>query len=116
MEEIKTWQEMFELMKERPSPFYKILLKAAETHYRKNKNYASAADPFSNFKMCEAFGITAEQGVLVRMSDKWSRIVNLASGVKDLVGESIKDTLLDLGVYSLILYTMMVEEEAKIPK
>jgi hypothetical protein len=116
MEEIKTWQEMFELMKERPSPFYKILLKAAETHYRKNKNYASEADPFSNFKQCEAFGIPAEKGVLVRMSDKWSRIINLSGGVEDLVGESLKDTILDLGVYSLILYAMMKEKEAKYTK
>ena len=113
MEEVKTWQDMFELIKERPSPFYKVLLKAAETHYRKNKNYASTTDPFSNFKMCESFGITAEQGVLVRMSDKWSRIVNIASGVKDLVGESMKDTILDLGVYSFILYAMIQEEENK---
>jgi hypothetical protein len=113
MEEVKTWQNMFELMKERPSPFYKILLKAAETHYRKNKNYATAADPFSNFKMCETFGISAEKGVLIRMSDKWSRIINLAGGVEDLVGESMKDTILDLGVYSVILYAMMEEKETK---
>jgi len=108
-----SWEDMIGRMAERPSPFYAVLLKAADTHYRKNKNYASKEDPFSNLKMCESFGVSAEKGVLVRMSDKWSRIINLANGVEDLVGESLKDTILDLGVYSLILYAMIQEEENK---
>jgi len=87
----------------RPSPFYKVLVEAAELHARKNHNYAGiGGDPFRNFRECEDFGIPSWLGVLVRLSDKWSRIKNLASGIPDRVGEAIDETLMDQGVYSLI--------------
>jgi hypothetical protein len=95
----------------RPSPFYKTLLKAADLHSRKNANYAKESDPFSNFRLCEQFGVPAWKGVLVRMSDKWSRIMNLANGVPDLVEESLKDSIMDLGVYAFILVSILEEKK-----
>jgi len=94
----------------RPSPFYDILVRAADIHARKNLNYAGMGDdPFKNFKECEDFGIPAWKGILVRMSDKWMRIKNLANGMPDLVGESLEDTILDLLVYSGIDLCMLRE-------
>jgi len=94
----------------RPSPFYNILVQAADTHARKNLNYAGAGnDPFRNFRECEELNIPAWKGVLVRLSDKWMRIKNLAGGVPDRVGESLEDTLLDLGVYSFITICLLRE-------
>ena len=92
------------------SRFYALLDEIADLHSRKNSNYAND-DPLSNFKECERFGIPAFHGCLVRMSDKWSRIVELAKGKPDAVGESLSDTLKDLSVYSLIAIILLEREK-----
>lgn len=92
--------------------FYEILDEMADLHHRKNNNYAADGDPLSNLRQCEQFGLPAPTGVMVRMGDKWSRLCELMKGKKDLVGESIKDTLMDMAVYS-ILQIIVLEEEAK---
>ena len=78
----------------------------------KNADYANDANPFSNFKLVEDLWIVSlEKGILVRMSDKMSRIANLLENkeakVKD---ESIRDTLLDLANYSIILSLFLNEK------
>lgn len=53
--------------------------------------------------MNEVFGILAWKGCLIRMNDKWARIVRLANKMEPAVnGESILDTLKDLAGYSLL--------------
>ena len=75
---------------------------------KKNADYAGKEDPFRNFRAIETMGLSVKQGILVRMSDKFSRIGTLLSDqsseaqVKD---ESIEDTLLDLINYANILLT-----------
>ena len=81
---------------------------------RKNADYANEHDALANFKACEAFGIPAEIGILVRMTDKLMRISNLIkpgaeAKVKD---ESVLDTLSDLANYSAIL-RIYLEEKGK---
>ena len=79
----------------------------------KNNDYASpdmySLDPhrvFRNFRVCELLGIcSTEQGFLVRLTDKISRLTNLLKpeheqAVKD---ESIDDTLLDVVNYAILL-------------
>jgi len=99
--------------------FYSLLTEMAELHKRKDSDYAGSK-PLSNFDASESFGIPAYKGVLIRMSDKWSRITTLlknenlmdyqANGplVQD---ETIEDTLMDLAVYSLI--TIILRKEFK---
>jgi len=96
------------------SPAYRVLLDAAwQLHIAKNAGYAGhSADPWANFRQCEAFGITAADGVLTRMSDKWSRLQSLwQNPERDMVGESIEDTLKDLSAYALILVCLLQEAE-----
>ena len=92
--------------------FYQLVERMVALHNAKNADYAADDDPFSNFRMCEAFGVPAWKGTLTRMSDKWARIGQLANGkppaVKD---EAIEDTLLDLAVYALI--TIVLKREAE---
>jgi len=57
--------------------------------------------------MSEAFGIPAWKGTLVRMSDKWSRIVQLSQ--KAALNESLRDSLIDLSVYSLLCILLLEE-------
>lgn len=86
----------------------------AVIHDAKNRDYARKADPFSNFRACEAAGISATDGVLTRMSDKWERLVNLIRKEREgetfgVFDESIEDTLLDLANYAVILACLRVE-------
>jgi len=80
--------------------FHQLLKEIGELSDRKNQDYATSSDPFSNFRECERFGVPAWKGVLVRMSDKWSRICNLVG--KEAKNEPLEDSLMDLAVYSLI--------------
>lgn len=94
------------------SRFYELLWEIAEIHGRKNKDYAGTEHPLSNLKESERFGIPAWKGTLVRMSDKWDRIVNLAKHNNPAVkSESITDTLMDLAVYSLLAIILFEEHE-----
>lgn len=93
--------------------FYELIKQMEDLHDRKNANYAEDENPLSNLRECEKFGIPASHGVMVRMSDKWSRLTQLMNGKQDMVGESIKDTLMDMAVYSLLLTILIEEDEAK---
>jgi len=81
---------------------------------KKNDDYAGCYDsPFRNFdNSADIAGITSEQGLLVRMGDKLLRAGNILNtshiSVKE---ESIKDTLLDLSNYALILATRIKDKE-----
>ena len=97
--------------------FYELLARMAVTHADKNHDYSGDADPFANFRECEAFGITAVDGVITRITDKDSRFKNWLKKrrtgnaelrVKD---ETMLDTLQDRAVYTLIL--MVLLEEAR---
>lgn len=70
----------------------------------KNADYANDWNPFANFELVEQLGITSlEKAILVRMSDKMSRIANLVEREAKVKDESISDTLSDLANYSVIL-------------
>lgn len=91
--------------------FYKLVEEIKEIHSKKNRDYAGD-DPLSNLRLCEQFGIPPWLGVLVRMSDKYSRIVQLASGKQPAVKEEkITDTLKDLAVYSLLCVILYKERK-----
>lgn len=78
----------------------------------KNSDYAGISDPFANFKACEMLGIPAEEGIIVRMTDKLMRISNLLKRSAKVKDESILDTLSDLANYSMIL-RMLIESRQK---
>jgi nitrogen regulatory protein PII-like uncharacterized protein len=95
---------------------YIELLHSMETlHINKNAGYAGdSPDAWANFRMCETFGVSAFKGCMVRLSDKYIRVVNLIKNpTNEKVGENIKDTLFDLAAYALIAVCLLEEEEAK---
>lgn len=82
---------------DKPARFDAIVKRMADTYRAKNADYG---DSFG--QSVKEFGYTA---ALVRMSDKFNRLKNLMrtdaqAQVKD---ESIKDTILDLACYSVML-------------
>lgn len=69
----------------------------------KNQDYSIGKDAFRNFRFAEFLDMTVEQGILIRMTDKISRIVTLSSKSPDVAGESLSDSISDLIGYAVIL-------------
>lgn len=68
-----------------------------------NRDQQQAGDTLFNLKVCEILGIvpSAEEGILVRLSDKFMRLISLTkpgreAQVKD---ESVLDTIADIANY-----------------
>ena len=82
---------------------------------KKNKDYTGkdGTDPFGNFKRCELMGIcSTEQGILVRLTDKMSRLSTFAqSGSFEVADESLKDTCMDVINYIILMYAFVQEKE-----
>jgi hypothetical protein len=92
--------------------FYEILEQLADLHSRKNADYANK-DPLSNLRMCELGGIPGWKGVIVRLTDKISRLLTFADKesyqVKD---ESVEDTFRDAAIYSILGLILYQERSA----
>lgn len=83
-----------------------ILNKIHETYIQKNRAYGNSFD-----KSCDTFGPTA---AVVRMSDKWNRLVSLVTNPDIPVGdESISDTLLDLANYCIMTHMWITNNSNK---
>ena len=92
--------------------FHELLKTIKELHDKKQHDYGADEDIFANFRLSELSGVPAWQGSVIRMGDKYSRISNfIKKGEFKFKEESIKDTLMDMAVYSLI--TMILFEEAE---
>lgn len=84
-----------------------------------NREQQNSGDTLFNLRVAELLGIvaTAERGILVRLSDKFMRLISLmAPGVEAQVsGESVRDTIKDIHNYSDYALQMWEErqQEAK---
>lgn len=98
------------------SPFAAVLDEMRDLHAKKSSDYSPGEDPLKNFHAVEAFGLTAFEGVLARLSDKWERIKNLQKKRQEdtrpaVLDESLRDTLIDLCVYGVIALNLFDEEK-----
>jgi hypothetical protein len=91
--------------------FYEYLEIMATIHAQKNLDYGNG-NPLGNFMEAEKLGVTPFKGILIRMSDKWSRICSLVnSGEQHVKDESLIDTLVDLANYAILACVLLEEEE-----
>ena len=75
-----------------------------QTAIAKNSDYGgSNKDPYANFRNSTIAGVSVEQGIVVRMADKISRIGTLLQKEAKVKDEAIEDTLMDLINYTAIL-------------
>ena len=91
--------------------FNELLSHLSALYAAKNKDYAGE-NPLGNFQMCEEFGIPSWKGwkgIMVRLSDKWARIVSLVKNknVAAVKTESVEDTLIDMAAYSLLMVILL---------
>lgn len=71
-----------------------------EVHEIKNRQYAGGNGYLSNLRMCEAMGIPAWKGVIVRMTDKMAKLMNLSNSEGSELQKEVTDAFIDMGVYS----------------
>jgi hypothetical protein len=105
----KQAQQILTIKRSGDPRFYALLDEIADLHSRKSHDYAPQDDPLLNFKATSALGVRPVVGVLVRMTDKWNRIAQLVKG-KTPKNESLRDSLVDLAVYSLLTVILLAEE------
>tara|TARA_Y100000310_G_C20611094_1_gene778045 strand:+ start:891 stop:1313 length:423 start_codon:yes stop_codon:yes gene_type:complete len=84
---------------------------------RKNADYTDSCkggNPFLNFTRCESMGVcSVEQGFLVRLTDKMSRLSTFCNGNKfEVVDESVMDTILDASNYLILLAGYITSQAA----
>jgi hypothetical protein len=89
--------------------FHALLDEVRTLHDSKSHDYTPDSDPLSNLRKCELMGVPAWKGVLVRLTDKWSRIEQLSNG-KVPKHESLRDSLIDNAVYSLLCVILLDEQ------
>lgn len=84
---------------------------------KKNRDYAGndGKEPFANFTRVEAMGIcSTEQGFMVRLTDKMSRLSSiLASGKTNVTNETFDDTLVDVINYIVLLSAYRQDRQLK---
>ena len=89
--------------------------KAHELMKRKNADQAGKAgtEPFANFTRCEAMGIcNTEAGMLVRMTDKLSRLSSFVeAGAFQVKDESLEDTCVDIINYAVLFHSFVQDKK-----
>lgn len=87
-----------------------VFKKCVDISRAKNHDYGGDKDVLYNFRMSEQFGVSVEKGIMVRLSDKFSRIATLIDSEAQVKDEKIEDTLLDMINYASILLFALKEK------
>jgi hypothetical protein len=82
---------------------------------KKNADYAGRGghEPFANFTRVESMGVcSTERGMLVRVTDKMSRLSSfMESGKLEVANESFEDTIVDVINYMVLLHSYVKDKK-----
>lgn len=96
----------------------KLTSTAKEIMRQKNHDYAGQGGekPFANFERCEAMGVcSTEQGFLVRVIDKVSRLSTFVSaGELKVENEGYEDAVLDIINYMILFSAFVADKNEKV--
>ena len=91
--------------------FDKLIEKIRSIHDKKNADYATAKDPYSNFTQAAEFaGVTVDQVFAVLIGIKEARLKELTSTGKVPNNESIQDTRIDAATYAALRASYYYED------
>jgi hypothetical protein len=94
-----------------------ITKQARELMSKKNRDYAGkeGVEPFANFTRVESMGICkTEQGFMVRLTDKMSRLSSFVhAGKMNVQDESFMDTCVDVINYMVLLAAYLKDKESQ---
>lgn len=92
-----------ETKKEENAPFDKVIHEMRETYLAKNADYGN-----SFAETIEEFGFIP---AIARINDKLKRVKNMVKGQKMNVNESMRDNLIDIAVYSILIVLELDNQE-----
>ena len=93
----------------------KTCQKCLITMLAKNGAYNGYEDALGNFKSVETKGIcTAEQGILVRLSDKMERMQTLIIKGGECADEAVVDTVDDAINYLILLKAILIDKHREL--
>ena len=102
--------------KEQLQLFDNFAAKLRETLINKGEDYATEADVLSNFKTSSKMArITVLSVIIVEITKKVSRIVNLSKKGKIAANEPLEDSILDLCGYAFLLLCAVTEKKIVTP-
>lgn len=91
-------------------PRYLALLEQLRhLHLKKSADYGKGADPLANLRGSADIGIAPWKGAYLRLKDKTRRMDSFCLNGR-LECEGVRDTLLDLAAYSLLVLLLFEEE------
>lgn len=92
-----------------------VLSEINTLHNKKKADYANSSDRFSNFKIAAQFsGMKTYQSIENLIGVKQARLLELR-GKKEPKNESLRDTLIDRAVYSILAVVWFDEEVTSHP-
>jgi len=89
-----------------------IMDRALEVVKCKRSDYSHGSDPFRNFRKSALFGVEPWRGVLIRLTDKMSRVESIMEkkGERAVKDETLMDVFVDMVNYACILAGLCLEE------
>ena len=79
---------------------------------KKQQDYATEGDVFSNFRQCDIMGLCpVEVGLQVRLNDKMSRLANCVGHGCSVENETVDDTIKDAINYLILLHAFILERK-----
>ncbi len=97
--------------------FHALIKQMSEMHDKKNNDYASSGNPYSNFEQAAAFaGCSVDTVFAVLIGIKEARLRELTASGKTPNNESIQDTRLDAAVYAALRASYFLPNEGKAEK
>ncbi len=97
--------------------FHTLIKQMYEMHDKKNNDYASSGNPYSNFEQAAAFaGCSVDTVFAVLIGIKEARLRELTASGKTPNNESIQDTRLDAAVYTALRASYFLPNEGKAEK
>lgn len=91
-----------------------VLTRSREIMAKKNHDY-SKEGALGNFFVAESLqACSAENGIIVRMGDKLSRLVSVLSKGNLVKDEALEDTILDIVNYSVLLIAVIQDKRRKL--
>lgn len=96
--------------------FDSFAAKLRETLIKKGEDYAAETDVLSNFKTSSKMAkISVLSVIIVEITKKVSRIVNLSQKGKIAANEPLEDSILDLCGYAFLLLCAVTEKKIATP-
>lgn len=104
-------QHLPHLPKPRNSKFNRAIAEIQTTHDKKNQDYATDENPYSNFELAaQIAGVEPIEVFKTLIGVKLARLVELEAKGKTPNFESIEDTWKDLAVYAAMGYSYQLQD------